>query len=115
MTVESSSGDRGDHQPMNAIRDADIRAIVAETLAERQRLHLNDIDAVVLRTIATILTSFGIEEEDRRELRADFQHLRRWRKSVEQAQSYTFKAVITVIVTGFVGAVLLGVKVMLGK
>jgi PBSX family phage terminase large subunit len=49
------------------------------------------------------------------ELRADFQHLRRWRKSVEQAQSYTFKAVITVIVTGFVGAVWLGVKVMLGK
>ena len=48
-------------------------------------------------------------------MRADFQHLRRWRKSVEQAQSYTFKAVITIIVTGFVGAVWLGVKVMLGK
>jgi len=30
-------------------------------------------------------------------------------------QSYTFKAMITVIVTGFVGAVWLGVKVMLGK
>jgi hypothetical protein len=49
------------------------------------------------------------------EMRADFQHLRRWRRSVEQAQSYTFKAVITVIVTGFVGAVWLGIKVMLGK
>ncbi len=49
------------------------------------------------------------------ELRADFQHLRRWRKSVEQAQSYTFKAVITIIVAGFVGAVWLGIKVMLGK
>jgi ABC-type transporter Mla maintaining outer membrane lipid asymmetry permease subunit MlaE len=49
------------------------------------------------------------------ELGADFQHLRRWRKSVEQAQSYTFKAVITIIVTGFVGAVWLGLKVMLGK
>lgn len=49
------------------------------------------------------------------ELRADFQHLRRWRRSVEQAQSYTFKAMITVIVTGFVGAVWLGIKVMLGK
>jgi hypothetical protein len=48
-------------------------------------------------------------------LRADFQHLRRWRKSVEQAQSYTFKAVITIIVTGLVGAVWLGIKVMLGK
>jgi phage terminase large subunit len=30
-------------------------------------------------------------------------------------QSYTFKAVITSIVTGFVGAVWLGVKAMLGK
>ena len=30
-------------------------------------------------------------------------------------QGYTFKAVITIIVTGFVGAVWLGIKVMLGK
>ena len=97
------------------MREDDVRGIVAEVLAEQQRLHNNDIDAVVLKAIATILTSFGIEEEDRRELRADFQHLRRWRKSVEQAQSYTFKAMITVIVTGFVGAVWLGFKIMLGK
>ncbi|MDB5608719.1 MAG: hypothetical protein JWP25_5619 [Bradyrhizobium sp.] len=100
---------------MNALRDEDVRTIVTKTLAEQQKLSRNDIDAIVLRAIATTLTSFGIEEEDRKELRADFQHLRRWRKSVEQAQSYTFKAVITVIVTGFVGAIWLGVKVMLGK
>ncbi|MBR1229414.1 phage terminase large subunit [Bradyrhizobium sp. AUGA SZCCT0176] len=49
------------------------------------------------------------------EMRADLQHLRRWRRSVEQAQSYTFKAVITVIVTGFVGAVWLGIKATLGR
>jgi len=100
---------------MSEMSDDDIRAVVMETLAEQQRFHHSDIDAVVVRAIATVLTSFGIEEADRRELRADFQHLRRWRKSVEQAQSYTFKAVITVIVTGFVGAVWLGIKVMLGK
>ncbi len=88
---------------MNEIRGEYIRVVVAETLAEQHRLRHDDIDAVVLKTVATILTSFGIEEEDRQELRADFQHLRRWRKSVEQAQSFTFKAVITVIVTGFVG------------
>src|ERR1700746_3251354 len=100
---------------MSTLPDEDIRAIVVETLAEQQRLHHDDIDAVAFRAIAAILTSFGIEDEDRRELRADFQHLRRWRKSVEQAQSYTFKAVITVIVAGFLGAVWLGVKVVLGK
>jgi hypothetical protein len=97
------------------VHEQDIRRIVGEVLREKKRLHINEADEVILKTIATILTSFGIEEEDRRELRADFQHLRRWRKSVEQAQSYTFKAVITVIVTGLVGAVWLGVKVMLGR
>ena len=97
------------------MQEQDIRRIVGEVLAEQKRLHINEADEVILKTIATILTSFGIEEEDRRELRADFQHLRRWRKSVEQAQSYTFKAVITIIVTGFVGAVWLGIKAMLGK
>jgi hypothetical protein len=100
---------------MSEVQAADIRAIVAETLAEQQRLRQEDIDAVVLKAVATTLTSFGFEEDDRRELRADFQHLRRWRRSVEQAQSYTFKAVITVIVTGFVGAVWLGIKATLGK
>ena len=100
---------------MTELRDDHIRTIVAETLAEQQRIHHNEIDAIVSRTIVTILTSFGIEEEDRREMRADFEHLRRWRKSVEQAQSYTFKAVITVIATGLVGAIWLGIKAMLDK
>src|SRR6476620_7758483 len=100
---------------MNEVQAADVRAIVAETLAEQQRLWQEDIDAVVLKAVATTLTSFGIEEDDRRELRADFKHLRRWRRSVEQAKSYTFKALITVIVTGVVGAVWLGIKATLGK
>ncbi len=68
-----------------------------------------------MRTIASILTSFGIEEEDRAELRADFIHLRKWRKSVDQATSLTFKVVVTALVTGFVGAVWLGFKTLLGK
>ena len=100
---------------MSSLESSDVRAIVVETLAERQRLHRDDIDAVVLKSVATVLSSFGIEEEDRKELRVDFQYLRCWRRSVEQAQSYAFKAVITVIVTGVVGAVWLGIKATLGK
>jgi hypothetical protein len=103
-----------DYQTMTE-QAADVRAIVVETLAEQQRIRRDDIDAVVLKAVATTLNSFGIDEEDRTELKADFQHLRRWRRSVEQAQSYTFKAVITVIVTGFAGAVWLGIKATLGK
>lgn len=93
----------------------DIKAVVAEVLAEQKRLHNNEVDEVVLKTIATILTSFGIEEEDRVELRADFIHLRKWRKSVEQAQGMTFKVIVTAIIGGVVGAFWLGFKTMLGK
>jgi hypothetical protein len=93
----------------------EIKGVVQDVLAEQKLLHPNDIDEVVLKTIATILTSFGIEEEDRKEIRADFVHLRKWRKSVEQAQSYTFKTIITVIAGGVLGALWMGFKTMLGK
>ena len=67
------------------IPEDEIKAIVAETLAEQHRLQQESIDAIVLKAVASVLASFGIEDDDRKELRADFQHLRRWRKSVEQA------------------------------
>ena len=88
-------------------KNADVRVSAANAILDRgwgkapQAIHNGDDGA--------------FELIHRIELRADFQHLRRWRKSVEQAQSYTFKAVITIIVTGLVGAVWLGFKVMLGK
>ncbi len=93
----------------------EVRGIVAEVLAEQKRLHKDDIDDVVIRTIVTMLTSFGIEEEDRIELRRDFAHLRKWRKSVEQTQSLTIKVVVTAIVSGVLGAVWLGLKTLLAK
>jgi hypothetical protein len=93
----------------------EVKDIIAGVLAEQKRLHEDNIDDVVLRTIATILTSFGIEEDDRKELRADFIHLRKWRKSAESAQGLTFKIIVTMLVTGFVGAVWLGFKAILGK
>lgn len=74
-----------------------------------------EVKAVVETTLATVLQSFGLEEEDRKELQADFIHLRKWRKSVEQTQSYTFKAIVTVLVSGFLGVIWLGFKTMLGK
>jgi hypothetical protein len=100
---------------MTRVQAADVRAIVAETLAEQQKTDRDDIDAMVVKVVAPTLASFGIDEDDRKELRSDFQHLRRWRRGVDQAQSYAFKAIITAIVIGFVAAVWLGIKATLGK
>jgi hypothetical protein len=95
--------------------ESDIKRVVQAVLEAEREKHATNLDDVVLKAVATILTSFGIDDDDRKELKADFVHLRKWRLSVEQAQSYTFKAVITVIATGFVGAVWMGVKSLLGK
>jgi hypothetical protein len=97
------------------MQEHETRRIVAEVLAEQKRLHNNDADEVVLRTISTILTSFGIEEEDRKELKADFQHLRRWRKATDQIGRASWRAVVTVIVTGICGLIWLGLQAKFGK
>ena len=53
------------------MNDQEIRQVVSEVLSEQHRLHNSEVDEVVLKTIATILTSFGIEEEDRVRQRMD--------------------------------------------
>jgi uncharacterized protein (UPF0371 family) len=88
----------------------DIRTIVAAVLEEESVRRGAALDEVVFKAVATILTSFGIEEEDRKELTLDLNHLRRWRKSVEQAQSMGFKLVFGAIISGLVGALWMGVK-----
>jgi len=69
----------------------------------------------IKRGVADALCALGIDADDAKELRADFAHLRRWRRSVEEAESLTFKAIITVLATGLIGAIWLGVKASLGK
>jgi hypothetical protein len=98
-----------------AMDDAQIRQIVRAVFDEEGERHAKTVDDIAVKAVATVLTSFGMNEDDKHELRADFVHLRRWRKSVEQAQGMTVKAVIAVIVSGFAGAVWLGLKSMLAK
>jgi single-stranded DNA-binding protein len=93
----------------------EIKTVVKDVLAEQRIANKADLDDAATKTVAAVLKSFGIEDDDRKEVQADFLHLRKWRKSVEQAQSYTFKAVITVIAGGVLGALWLGFKTMLGK
>lgn len=74
-----------------------------------------EIQEIVEKAVATTLEKLGIEPGDHKEMQADFVHLRKWRKSVEQAQSFTFKTVLGVIVTGVLGALWLGFQTMLHK
>ncbi|MGY3392921.1 uncharacterized protein (UPF0371 family) [Bradyrhizobium sp. USDA 3311] len=102
-------------QVPSALTEEDIRRIVRAVLDVENAQHLSNLDDVVLKAVATILTSFGIEEDDRKELKADFVHLRKWRKSYEQVERVTWTAAIGIVVTGFAAAVWAGIKVLAGK
>ena len=93
----------------------EVRDVIRQVLDEEHERAARTVDDLVLKTVSTILTSFGIEEDDRKELRADFRHLRKWRKSVEQVEMIGWKTAVTVIVTGVLGALWIGFKTLLGK
>lgn len=97
------------------MNDLEIQAIVRATLDAEHERNTQRVDDLVIKAISTILTSFGIEDDDRKEVRLDFQHLRRWRKSVELVESVGWGAAITVIVSGLLGALWLGIKALIGK
>ncbi|WP_316228383.1 MULTISPECIES: hypothetical protein [unclassified Bradyrhizobium] len=94
-----------------------VRAVLDEEKTTRTSIAEADVlriaEAVAVKTIGKLLASIGVKEEDAADLRKDLEHLRKWRTSVEQAQSITFKTVITVIATSVIGAVWLGIKTAL--
>ena len=103
---------------MSNLSPEDIKKVVHDVLAEQAVLRVDDdraVDVVAYKTVALILTSFGIDDKDRIEFKSDLAHLRKWRKSTEQVTDYGIKAIITVLISGFLGAMWLGVKAALGK
>ena len=99
----------------SGLSEDDMRRIVRAVLDAENEQHVRNLDDVVLKAVATILTSFGMEEEDRKELKADFVHLRKWRKSYEQVERVTWTAAVGIIVTGIAAALWSGFKAMVGK
>jgi hypothetical protein len=78
-----------------------------------------ELESIVKRAAreATLetLALLGFDTDDKAALRADMAHLRRWRKSVDQMEHFGFRAIMTAIVAGVLGALWLGVKDMLGR
>lgn len=93
------------------MKPEDVRAVVVAVLAEQE----GQAKAVAQEAVAAVLLSLGIDGDDHKAMSADFAHLRKWRLSVEQAQSLTFKAIVTTHVTGFLAIVWMGFETFLGK
>jgi hypothetical protein len=97
------------------MNNAEIRDVVLQVLRE-ERHHYNDhLDETVLKTVSAILTGFGIEDDERKEIKADFRYLRRFRNSAESVHRVGMATIVTVLITGVLGAIWLAVKTLIGK
>lgn len=92
---------------------SEVRAVVSAVLAEQR----DEAEALAEKVVVSVLKSFGIHqgEREQEEMRADFAHLRKWRKSAEQVAGYTFSAIIMTTVTGVVALGWMGFKAIFGK
>lgn len=93
----------------------EIRAIVRQVMAEERQTNAANLDTTMMKTVSAILTSFGIEDEERHEIRQDFQYLRRWRKTADRVTSAGIIGIVTVVIGGVASALWLGAKALMGK
>jgi hypothetical protein len=92
----------------------EIAEVVKQVLLEERATQTAIQDVDVLKVVAAILTGFGINEDDRKEIREDFIYLRRWRKTSQQIERSGWIALMGVFITGIAAALVLGIKALLG-
>lgn len=62
------------------------------------------------KTAEELFERLGLDISNVRESQLDFAHLRKQRMAYEQVATVTARVVITALVTGFIAAVVMGVK-----
>jgi len=65
---------------------------------------------VIAETVKQTLIQLGIDNSDPLEMQRDFQHLRDWRRSVEDLKRKSLLTMIGIVVTGAVGLLLVGLR-----
>ena len=93
----------------------EIAQVVRQVLAAERAENKDHLDETVLKTIASILTSFGINEDEQKDIRLDFQHLRRSRKAYDLIQTTGVKAAIGLVVASILTTLWLGVQALLHR
>lgn len=69
-----------------------------------------EIRKIVAETVAETLMRIGIEADDPMEAQKDFQHLRSWRTSTETVKRQGLLTAIGIVTAGIIGAVWMALK-----
>lgn len=99
------------HAQMEALAETVASKVVEEMLIKLGIDHSRPLevqhDFLALREVRVLLTN--------KEFQADLSHLRKWRQAMESGASKGFLAVVTLLVSGFVAIIVLGLKAWLAK
>lgn len=74
-----------------------------------------DIKKIVQESVKETMLLLGVKIDDPVEMQKDFAHLRKWRGAVETTTSTGIFTALGILVTGAMGALWLGIQVMLDK
>lgn len=69
-----------------------------------------DIRKIVAETVAETLVKLGIDSTDPIELQRDMQHLRAWRESVETVKKQGIITAVGIIIAGVIGMIWVSIK-----
>lgn len=68
------------------------------------------LKGVVKSAVVEVMADIGLHADERKEIRKDMAHLRKWRVAVDRAETSVRNSLAVTLVTGFVGLVVLGFK-----
>lgn len=74
-----------------------------------------ELQALVVESVKQTLIQLGISSHDPLEMQKDMQHLREWRKSMENVKKKGFMAAITIAVSGMCAMLWIGFKELVAK
>lgn len=75
----------------------------------------DELERIVAESVRQTLIQLGISTLDPLEMQKDMQHLREWRKSMENIKSKAMITTLTVFLSGLLAALWLGFKDIIGK
>lgn len=75
----------------------------------------DELERIVAESVRQTLIQLGISTLDPLEMQKDMQHLRDWRKSVENIKSKALLTTLAVFLSGLLAAFWLGFKELVGK
>jgi len=97
----------------------ELRALVSEAVAAHdqrvQRLEEEKVRQIARAVVQEMMTGFGLDHQSPVLIQQDFARLREWRESVDQIKKRAAWTLLTTVLVGLIGILVIGVRTWLHR